>query len=302
MDAGKIGDMKFDSSPASDSSLTDLVKLLNLGFENYLVPIQFTLSQFLTMVRKDSIDLTISRILLAEDEPSGIALIARRGWTSRLAAMGISHQIRGKGAGSWFMEKLIDEARERSDREMVLEVIEQNEAAVHLYQKYGFQTVRRLVGFTRTGGMESSNGDLQEIDLRTAGSLISRHGLPDLPWQLSAESIAHLNPPARAYRKGQSYAVISNPDAEQVVIWSLFVEQGARGNQLGVEMLNSIAAKHTGKTWRVPAILPEELGKTYEIAGFEKEHLSQWQMRFTLIPNPSPDGRRESSPLPWGEG
>jgi len=287
MDAGKIGYMKFDSRPASDSPLPDLVKLLNLGFENYLVPIQFSLSQFLTMVRKDSIDLTSSCILLADGKPSGVALIARRGWTSRLAAMGISQQMRGKGAGSWFMEKLIDEALERGDHEMVLEVIEQNEAAVRLYQKYGFQTMRRLVGFTRTDGMETSTADLQEIDLRTAGSLISQHGSPDLPWQLSAETIAHLNPPARAYRKGQSYAVISNPDAEQVVIWSLLVEKDARGNELGVEMLNSIATKHAGKTWRVPAILPEELGKTYEKAGFEKEHLSQWQMSLTLIPSPS---------------
>ena len=286
MDAGKIGYMKFDSRPASDSPLPDLVKLLNLGFENYLVPIQFSLSQFLTMVRKDSIDLTSSCILLADGEPSGVALIARRGWTSRLAAMGISQQMRGKGAGSWFMEKLIDEALERGDHEMVLEVIEQNEAAVRLYQKYGFQTMRRLVGFTRTDGMETSTADLQEIDLRTAGSLISQHGSPDLPWQLSAETIAHLNPPARAYRKGQSYAVISNPDAEQVVIWSLLVEKDARGNELGVEMLNSIATKHAGKTWRVPAILPEELGNTYERAGFEKEHLSQWQMSLTLIPSP----------------
>jgi len=279
--------MKFDSIPASDSPLPDLVKLLNLGFENYLVPIQFNLSQFLTMMRKDSIDLSSSRILLADNEPSGIALIARRGWTSRLAAMGISQQMRGKGAGSWFMEKLIDEAREGSDHEMVLEVIEQNEAAVRLYQKYGFQTIRRLIGFTHVDASQTNTVDLQEIDLRTAGTLISMHGLRDLPWQLSAETIAHLNPPARAYRKGQSYAVISNPDAEQVVIWSLLVEQDARGNELGVDMLNSIAAEHGGKTWRVPALLPEELGKTYEKAGFEKEHLSQWQMSLTFSPSPS---------------
>jgi len=299
MDAGKIGGMKFDSTPASASPPPDLVKLLNLGLETHLVPIQFSLSSFLTMIRKDSIDLTSSRVLLADDVPSGIALIARRGWTSRLAAMGISEQIRGKGAGSWFMDRLIDEARERDDHEMVLEVIEQNEAAVRLYQKYGFQTIRRLIGFTRTGAMETSTGDLQEIDLRAAGVLLSMHGLPDLPWQLSAESIAHMNPPVRAYRMGQAYAVISNPDAEQIVIWSLLVEQDARGNELGVDMLRSVTAKHAGKTWRVPAILPEELGKVYEKAGFEKEHLSQWQMRLTLIPSPSPNGGRKS-PLPVG--
>jgi len=47
-------------------------------------------------------------------------------------------------------------------------------------------------------------------------------------------------------------------------------------------MLQSLAVKHTGKTWHVPAILPEELGNVYEKAGFEKEKLSQWQMNLVL--------------------
>jgi len=280
----------MDINSASNYPLPDLTDFLNLGFENYFVPIQFNMSQFVTMLRKDSIDLDSSRVLLIDDEPSGIALITRRGWTSRLAAMGISRQMRGKGAGSWFMEKLIQEARQRDDHEMVLEVIEQNEPAVKLYQKLGFQTVRRLVGFAHKSVLSAVvlpklavENNLLEIDLREAGFLISLHGLPDLPWQLSGETITHMNPPARAYCKGQAYAVISNPEAEHLVIWSLLVEPDARGNRFGLDMLKSLAAKHPGKTWHVPAILPEELGYVYEKAGFEKEKLSQWQMRLVLI-------------------
>ena len=288
MDASRIGRMKLDIKPASNYSVADLTDLLNLSFENYHVPIQFNNSQFVTMLRKDSIDLDSSRVLLVDEEPSGIALIARRGWTSRLAAMGISEEKRGKGAGSSFMEKLVQEARQRNDHEMVLEVIEQNEPAVLLYQKIGFQSIRRLVGFIhKSDETEASMSNVQEIDLREAGIIVSLHGLPDLPWQLSGETIAHMNPPVRAYCKGQAYAVISNPEAEHIVIWSLVVETDARGNELGLEMLKSLAVKHTGKTWHVPAILPEELGKVYEKAGFEKEKLSQWQMKLTLIPDPS---------------
>lgn len=287
MDAGRIGDMTFALKSTTDYTLPDLVELLNLSFENYLVPIQFNNSQFITMLRKDSIDLDSSRVLLIDEEPSGIALIARRGWTSRLAAMGIAQQRRSKGAGSWFIDKLIQESRQRSDHEMVLEVIEQNEPAVQLYQKSGFQIMRRLIGFVYKSSAENGTSNLQEIDLREAGLLISLHGLPDLPWQISGETIAHMNPPARAYCKGQAYVVISNPDAEHVVIWSLLVEQNARGNQLGLDMLRSLTAKHAGKTWHVPAILPEELGNVYEKAGFEREKLSQWQMRLALIPSPS---------------
>ncbi len=273
--------MNFDLKPASDYPLPDLVRLLNLGFESYLVPIHFNLSQFLTMLRKDSIDLSASRVLLADEQPSGLALIARRGWNSRLAAMGISKEMRGKGAGSWSMEKLIQEARERGDCEMVLEVIETNEPAVRLYKKFGFQIVRRLISLIRKEANEELKSDLQEIDLRKVGQLILQHGLPDLPWQLSGETIALLNPPARAYRKGGAYAAISNPDVEHIVIWSLLVKPDAGGNDLAVDMLKSVIANHAGRTWHVPAIWPEEFKNIFEQAGFQCEELSQWQMRLS---------------------
>jgi GNAT superfamily N-acetyltransferase len=275
--------MNLDVKSASDYPLPDLTQLLNLSFENYLVPITFNLPQFLTMVRKDSVDLSASRVLLADEQPAGIALIARRGWTSRLAAMGIVQSQRGKGSGFWFMEKLINAARERNDHEMTLEVIEQNEYAVRLYQKCGFQSVRRLIGLIRKDAKESANKNMEEIDLREAGSLISQHGLSDLPWQLAGETIAQMNPPARAYRNGPAMVVTSNPNAEHVVIWSLLVEANARGKNLGVDTLKTVIANYPGKTWHVPAIFPEEFGKLFERAGFEREELTQWQMKLTLL-------------------
>jgi ribosomal protein S18 acetylase RimI-like enzyme len=276
--------MNFDTATASNYTLLDLVGFLNRGFENYFVPIQFNTVTFLNMLRKDGIDLTTSRVLIVDDQPCGIALIARRGWISRLAAMGIAKEARGKGAGSWFMDELIKEAYERDDHEMVLEVIEQNEPAVKLYRNSGFQTVRRLIGFTHRGKASQARdrSELQEIDLREMGKLISQHGLSDLPWQLSAESIAQMNPPARAYRRGQAYVVVSNPDSEHLVIWSILVEQNARRNGLGIDMLKSVIAHHAGKTWHVPAVFPEEFGRVFERAGFEKEKLSQWQMKLSL--------------------
>jgi len=274
--------MDFDSVPASNYPLPNLVKFLNQGFEDYFVPIQFDMVMFLNMLRKDGIDLMVSRVLITEDQSCGIALIARRGWTSRLAAMGIAKERRGKGAGSWFMEQLIDEACQRGEREMTLEVIEQNEPAVKLYQRSGFQSVRRLIGLIRKDAEEKELEALQEIDLREMGRLIMQHGLSDLPWQLSGESIAQMNPPARAFRKGPAYIAISNPEAEHVVIWSLLVEAEARGHGLGTRMLRNIIANYRGKSWHVPAIFPEEFGNVFVGAGFEREKLSQWQMRLSL--------------------
>jgi ribosomal protein S18 acetylase RimI-like enzyme len=165
--------MEFDLKPASDYSLPNLVELLNRGFENYFIPIQFNLSAFLTMLRKDSLDLSASRVLLADEQPSGLALIARRGASSRLAGMGISEVMRGKGAGTWFMNKLLQESRGRQEQEMVLEVIERNEPAVRLYRNFGFQVVRRLIGLVHKSASETEANHLQEIDLRDMGRLIS---------------------------------------------------------------------------------------------------------------------------------
>jgi len=112
--------------------------------------------------------------------------------------------------------------------------------------------------------------------------LIAQHGLHDLPWQLTGETISQMLPPTRAYCKDKAYIVISNPEAEHVVIWSLLVEKEARGNHTGKRLLKTVVANHPQKTWHVPAIYPEELGHVFEQAGFERESLWQWQMRLAL--------------------
>lgn len=278
--------MDFSAKRASGFPVADLVNLLNRGFEEYFIPIHFTNSMFMNMLHKDGIDLSTSRVLLADHTPCGIALIAPRGArrVSRLAAMGVAKEIRGKRAGSWFMKQLIDEACERGDREMVLEVIEQNEPAVKLYRNYGFEQVRRLVGYTHKGKNteENQKGELYPIELTEMRRLIGEYGLPDLPWQLSGESVTQMNPPVHAYAHEQAYIAISNPEAEQVVIWSLLVEPEARGHGLGSALLRGVIAHWPEKTWHIPALCPEELDKVFERAGFEKETLSQWQMKLSL--------------------
>ena len=280
--------MNFETVPAANYSLPELVNLLNRGFEKYFIPIQFTADLFSNMLRKDGIDLSLSRVLTSDDQPCGIALIAHRQGihASRLAAMGIAQEMRGKRAGSWLMQKLIEDASERGDREMVLEVIEQNEAAVKLYHNYGFKPIRRLVGFRNNGkdSTVSSNEqhDLFQIDLSEMDRLISQFGLPDLPWQLSGESVRQMYPPPYSYCSGQAYIVVSNTETEHVVIWSLLVEPEARGKGLGTKILQQVMARYPGKTWHVPAVYPEELEKVFERAGFEKEKLSQWQMKLSL--------------------
>src|SRR5690349_8992588 len=137
----------FSFKPASEFSIPQIADLITRGFEGYFVPINISAPVFMTMMRRDSIDLNETRILHRDEEPVGVALIARRGWKSRLAAMGIISSARNGGAGTWAMTQLIEEARARGDHEMLLEVIAQNTAGVKLYEKVGFKKIRKLVGY-----------------------------------------------------------------------------------------------------------------------------------------------------------
>jgi ribosomal protein S18 acetylase RimI-like enzyme len=272
----------FSLKPVLSFPIAETAALLTRGFEGYLVPIQINDFALQTMLRRDGIDLAESRVLLKDDEPVGVALIARRGWSSRLAAMGVVTDARNSGAGSWMVEKLIAEARVRGEKEMFLEVIEQNAPAVHLYQKIGFETVRRLLGYKIENPQAASDDLLEEIDIREMGHLISLYGLRDLPWQISAETIALHTPPSRTYKLGDAYLMLTNPQAAHVVIWSVLVKADARQAGQGLRVMRAAFSRFPNKTWHVPALCPEQVAGLFEKMGMIREELSQFQMTLKL--------------------
>ena len=90
--------MKTELRPLLDLGLDESLDLMNLGFSDYFVPIQLTLPMYLNMSRTESVDFSISRVIYLDDEAVGVVLLARRGWTSHLAAMSIAPASRGRGA------------------------------------------------------------------------------------------------------------------------------------------------------------------------------------------------------------
>lgn len=274
--------MTYSLHPASELPFAQIADLLTRGFEDYFVPIHITAPVLLTMMRRDSIDLTESRIIHKEGEPVGVALIARRGWSSRLAAMGIISTARNGGIGTWAMQKLIEEARARGDKEMNLEVIEKNVAGVKLYEKVGFKKIRRLFGYQLENPQVESAEKLQEIDIRELARLVTYHGLKDLPWQLSGATISQHTPPARAFRLNDAYCLISDPNAEHISISSVLVKARSRGAGLSPVMLRALFARFPNKTWHVPAIYPAEICGVFDQIGMKRAEISQWQMSLTL--------------------
>lgn len=151
-----------------------------------------------------------------------------------------------------------------------------------MYQKVGFKTVRRLVGFKLENPQVESNDTVEEIDIRELARLIAAHGLKDLPWQLSGETIAQHTPPSRAYCLNDAYCLISNPEAETVIISSVLVKAGSHGAGQGPALMRALFSRFPNKVWRVSAIFPEEFSPIFEEAGLKREPLSQLQMALML--------------------
>jgi len=275
--------MKFDLKSALEYPLAELARLFTESFKDYYIPVKFNEQVLIEIVRRDSMDLSVSRVLLSDGEPVGIALVARRGWDNRVGGMGIIPEMRGKTAGSWMMERLVEEAKERNTRKLWLEVIEANTRAIRIYEKQGFQKFRRLVGFGGSMEPDNSGSQLQEVDLREFGQIVNSQGLADLPWQISGETLAVLSNPSMVIKNGPVYAAISNPEAEHVVIWSLLVMPEARGQGLAVKMLRNISSKYKDKVWHVPPLCPEEAAHPFRKVGMKEEKSAQWQMSLSLV-------------------
>lgn len=275
--------MAFQYPSVLDFGLEPAAQVFTRGFSDYFVPIASTPAILLGMARADSVDLTVSRIAVLDGQPVAAALIARRGWTSRLAGMAVVPEARKSGVGKALMAHLLAEATARGERSMVLEVIEQNAPAVRLYEGCGFQKIRRLTGHAgRPEVATNAATALEEIDPRSLAAIVSEHGLPDLPWQISPETIAHATPPAVAFRFGASAVLLTNPAAEVIGIRALVTHREQRGRGSSLALLRAVMARYPGKEWRASAIFPEEMGEAFTAAGLTRTPLSQWQMTRTL--------------------
>ncbi|HVT72392.1 MAG TPA: GNAT family N-acetyltransferase [Lacunisphaera sp.] len=275
--------MGLEFVPVLDHGLAASAGVLTRGFADYFVPITISPAILAHMARVDSVDLGASRVFLRDGEPVGAALIARRGWTARLAGMSVVAEARRAGVGRAAVVRLLAEARERRERSMVLEVIATNTAAVVLYESCGFKRIRRLVGFAGPGAADGNvPSGLVEVDLREMAEVVTHDGRRDLPWQISGETLAQLTPPHVAFRLHGSWIALANPDGPVVTIRGLVTEHHVQSQGRAAALIRAVMARYPGKEWRVNAVWPEELASVIEQAGLRRSELTQWQMEAVL--------------------
>src|ERR1700681_1798291 len=264
--------------PVADCTSEEVANAMNRGFEGYFVPLSFTAQAYERRFRSEHLDPYASRVYSQDGSPAGALLIARRGWTSRVAAMGIAPALRGQGVGRRILEEAIAEARARGDRTMLLEVLVQNAPAMALYTGAGFRPRRRLVGYRWDPGEIEPTGPLEEIDPRDFARLAVREGEPDLPWTLQTEAFAAATPPTSAWRLGEARALIGDPAAEKLVLQALVVPRAHRRQSWGTRILHALSAAHPGRTWWFSPYIPEDLAPDFFTGpGWERQGFEQWE-------------------------
>jgi ribosomal protein S18 acetylase RimI-like enzyme len=272
------------SRPVAECTSAEVAAALGRAFAGYIVPLNFTAEAYERRFRAEDLDPYASRVYEREGAAAGVMLIARRGWTSRVAAMGLAPELRGGGLGRRVLEEAIGEARARGERTMVLEVIEGNAPAVALYRKLGFQPRRRLVGYRWEVQIPEPSDLLEEIDPLDFARVAAREGEPSLPWMLMPETLSAAAPPSRAFHlEERAYALIGDPAAERLALTALVVARDHRRQGWGSRLLSSLCEAFPGRPWAVSPILPEGLAAGFFARlGWERQPICQWEMVLDL--------------------
>jgi ribosomal protein S18 acetylase RimI-like enzyme len=280
-----VSSRHFTSRTVAECSSESVAAAIVHCFQGYLVPMRFTPERYEIRFRAENLDPFSSRLYYSEEAPAAVVMIARRGWTSRLAAMAVAPDFRGRGLGKDVMRVALEEAALRKDRTMILEVIEQNPAAVSLYTKLGFRPIRRLVGYDfhpRDAGHQGSDFQhLGEVDPLIAARLIAKEGELDLPWLLMPENLAAATPPVQALHLDEiAYAIVADPNAEKIVIRALLVRETHRKQGWGSRMLRALQALFSGRPLAIPAVVPENLAPSLFLsAGWKRQMINQFEMK-----------------------
>lgn len=167
---------------AATVSLEAYAAAINSSFEGYPVQITFTAPMLARRVRFEQYDLESSLIALDGDETIGMAGLAIRGVRGWVSGFGVVPAWRGRGFGRRLMSALLERARAYGLRQLSLDVLAGNDAAIRLYERAGMRITRDLFVMERADDYEPRGGAPPKE--APAAELLKHH------WRL------HTEPPA----------------------------------------------------------------------------------------------------------
>ncbi len=135
----------------SQEDFSTLYKTNLAAFSDYIVPLQMTEDQFKNHIAQNAVNINLSVGAFYKEKLVGYTLNGFGNWNGKKTAYdagtGIIPEYRRKGIGKNIFKFLIPKLKALNIEQMLLEVISNNEAAIDLYRKLGFEETRELLFF-----------------------------------------------------------------------------------------------------------------------------------------------------------
>jgi ribosomal protein S18 acetylase RimI-like enzyme len=176
-------------APAATLDADTLARLFTAGYAGYPLPVELDGPAFSRMAEIVDADLGLSRVAVVEDEPVGIALLARRDAEGWIGGMGVVSSHRRRGIGRAVLVAALDAGRGAGIERVSLEVLDRNDTARRLYGQLGFEVVREL----EVWSVPTGSGEPREVDAAVAHEWLRAHRTEREPWQRDDRSLGRLS-------------------------------------------------------------------------------------------------------------
>ncbi|WHY88380.1 GNAT family N-acetyltransferase [Neobacillus novalis] len=238
----------------TECKIEDAITAWNRGFEGYFVQIEMTAETFFQRLVNEGLSMTMSLVAFDGEEPVAIILNGVRTLDGKKTVWnggtGVAASYRGKGVSKQLMDETFKLYAQEGMEVATLEAIKENERAIRLYQKYGYEIIDSVVFLS--GTVEAQSVTATSIKIKP----IRPEQLPTLPfykqnvpWQCQWQSVR----PGEAqvyYAAGDEplgyclYRRVWNQEGqlEKVIIYQLELF-----SELTSEIINTILASICGE-------------------------------------------------------
>lgn len=276
--------MTFEIVPAEAVPLAQQALILNKVFAGYLAGwVDLDDAALARFLCAQGADLCYSRFCRTGGALVAVGYVNRTANISRLAGMGTISDARRTGVARFLLTHLLEQATERRDEAMMLEVFEQNLAAHSLYRSAGFHEQGRLFGWRRPADAPSIAHLCVDIDKVPARQLLNfpnAYEYPELPWQISRQAIIKL-PVAHFFAGEEAIVVVGDTEQPTIRVHGFF---SAKPDWTACRrILAAIVSMFPKREFFAPAIFPKNFAhEIFEPLQFKREPLNQFLMQRDL--------------------
>lgn len=221
----------------------ELLSTVNGAFADYIVPFQLNAEQLAFKMSTEDIVPEYSTGAFEAGKMVACIMHGLRATGGKLVAYnagtGVLPEWRGKGLVSKMYDHLLPFLKEQGVKELVLEVIEGNQAAIRAYEKNGFSIRRKLLCFGGTLPVSATHGHYTVLPLEKPDwDMLQVFWDIEPAWQNAAATMEKIMPTALGAFAGSELAGYILFNADRKRLYQLAVAPRHRRKGVATQLLS----------------------------------------------------------------